>query len=170
MTRCSNYHHSDPAVYPHFEVYPKIQTVQSQAEAKSVDGGWGFKPHIHSDPKEVSKIQPWSFGWPSFRPVFPPTSTSPSVSTYISSPPLKSAMAYPVIEICEFSMTLDTVSNFLANCDTCRPCGLSFLRPVPRRATVHPRSTFRINPAAKVFGRSREVCGNETRLPGDKNM
>ena len=109
MTRCSNYHDLDPAVYPHFEIYPKIQTVQSQVEVKSGNGGWGFKPYIHPGPKEVSKIQPWSFGWPSFRPVSTPTSTSPSVSTSISSPPLKSVMAYPVIKICELSVALDTV-------------------------------------------------------------
>jgi len=161
MTRRSNYHNPDPAVYPYFEIYLKIQ---SQVGVKSDCGGRGFGP------KEVPKIQPWSFGWPSFRPVPPPTSASPSVPTFISSPPLKSMIAYPVIKICELSVTLDTVSNLLTNCNSRRPCGLSFLRPVPRRRTVHPRSTFRISLATKVAGRFQEVRENKTRLPCDKDV
>jgi len=166
MTRRSNYNNSDPAVYPYLEIYPKIQ---SQVEVKSNDGGRGFKSYVHPGPKEVPKIQPWSFGWPSFRPVSPPASTSLSAPTLVSSPPLKSVMAYPAIKICESIYDFGHHTKFL-NCNARRPCSLSFLRPVSRRGTVHPRSTFRISLAAKFFGRFQKVSGNETRLPGDKDM
>lgn len=165
MIRRSDYHNSDPAVYPYFEIYPKIQ---SQVKVKSDNGGRESKS-IHPGPKEVPKIQPWSFGWPSFRPVSPPALTSPSALTFISSPPLKSVMAYPAIKICESICDFGYHAKLL-NCNARRPCSLPFLRPVSRRGTVHPRSTFRISLATKFFGHFQKVFGNETRLPGDKDM
>ena len=117
MIRYSNHHDLDPAVYPYFEIYPKIQTVQSQAKFKSTDGARGFKSYIHPDPKEVSKRQPWNFGWPSSRPVSSPVSTSSSASTSTSSPAPKSMMVYPVIKICEFPIIQRIVSKLLANFD-----------------------------------------------------
>ena len=170
MIRYSNHHDLDPAVYPYFEIYPKIQTVQSQAKFKSTDGAREFKSYIHPDPKEVSKRQPWNFGWPSSRPVSSPVSTSSSASTSTSSPAPKSMMVYPVIKICEFPIIQRIVSKLLANFDIYRPRDLSVLRCVPRRGTLHPCSTFQTSPTAKVFGRHQEVGGNETRLPGDKDM
>jgi len=100
MTRCYNHHNLDPAVYPYFEIYPKIQTAQSRARIKS---------YIRSVPGRDLGGQPWGFGWPSFRTASPPTSTSTSVISFTSSPALKSVMVYPVIEICEFFTTWDSV-------------------------------------------------------------
>jgi hypothetical protein len=165
ICRCSNHCNSDPAVYPYFEIYPKVQTVQSQVKIKSDDGGWEVKSYMRSGPEEVSERQPWAFGWPWFGPVSPPSSTLSSVSTSTSSPAPKSAVSYPAINICEFFVAWDTVLNLLANPDAGRSCGLPFLQLVPRRGTVYPCSTFQTSPTAKVSERHQGVSRNETRLP-----
>ena len=150
VTRCSDHHNLDPAVYPHFEIYPKVQTVQSRAKIKS---------HLHSDREQGFGEQPWGFGWPSFRPASSPVPTSSSVTSFTLSPVLKSAMAYPVIEICKSPATWTPF--IFANCGARRPCSLSLLRPVPCRGTAHP---FQPSYPAKIFG------GKETWLPGDGDM
>jgi len=170
MSRCSNQHNSDPAVYPHFEIYPRVQTVQPQAKVKSGGGGQESKSHIRSGLKKVLKSKPWGFGWPFSRLVSPLTTTSSSASTSTSPPAPESVIAYPVIRICELPAALEAVSDLLTNYGGRRPRGLSVLRLVPRRRTVHPCSTFRARLATKVFGRLQEVGGNEARLPGGEDM
>ena len=104
ITRYSDHHNLDPAVYPYFEIYPKIQTAQPRILVKSGD---------HTDVRRVEactplgpnvlETQPWTFVWPSFRsdpPLAPTPSSAPSL---VSSLALGSTMAYPVIKICKLS-------------------------------------------------------------------
>jgi hypothetical protein len=110
MTRYSDCHTLDPAVYPYFEIYPKIHTFRPRMEVKSGDDADGrqFKSHIPSGPN-VLEGQPWAFGWPSFRPDFPLAPTPPPISTSTSTLAPKSVMAYPVIKICKFPFVWDSV-------------------------------------------------------------
>ena len=153
ITRRSNRRCLDPAVYPCLEIYPKVQTVQSRPKIWSGDHEREFKSYIHSRQKEILKGQPWGFGWPWFQPVFPPASTSSSVSPLTSSPAPTSVMVYPVIKICEPPMIWGIVWSSFTNHDTHRPRGLSFLRCVSCRRTLHPCSTFQTSPGAEPVGR-----------------
>ena len=169
MTRRSNHHDLDPAVYPHFEICPKVQTVQSRPKINSGDGGRRLESYIHSGPKEDLGGQTWSFVWPWFQPDSSPVPTLSSVPALTPSPAPKSMMAYPVINIREFPTVW--ASGLFTNYGTHRPRSLSVLRPVSQSGTSHSCSTFQTNPAAEVFGRHQgEVGGNESQLPGNEDM
>ena len=163
-----NHHNLDPAVYPYIEIYPQIQTVQSRAGVMPGDDGREFKSYLPSGPK-VLETQPWAFGWPSYRPDSPLTSTPPFVpdSTPILSQ--NSVMAYLVIEICEFSVA-GKVSQLFANHGALRSRCPSLLRHVPDTGKARLCSTSETSPTANVFGHLREAYGNETGLPGDNNL
>lgn len=111
MTRRSDHYNSDPAVYPYFEIYPKVQTARSRATIQPGNDGRGAESYIHSGSKTILEVQPWSFGWPLFRPTSSPSTTSSSVSTFISSPVSKPVIAYPVMNICKSPATRDAASG-----------------------------------------------------------
>lgn len=105
IIRCSNYYNLDPAIYPHFEIYPKIQTVRSWMEAESGNDADGQMSNLNIPfGSNIMETRPWIFVWPSFQPDSPLVSTPSPISTSI--PPLvqKSVMAYPAINICELSL------------------------------------------------------------------
>lgn len=78
-------------------------------------------------------------------------------------------MAYLVIGICEFPVA-GNVSQLFANHGALRSRCLSLLRHVPDTGKTHLCSTPETSPTADSFGRLKEVYGNETWLPGDKNL
>ena len=148
MTRCPNHHNLDPAVYPRFEIYPKIQTVQSQ-KVKSGGGGQSFKSYIHSGPKGAPEGQSWGFVWPWFQPVHSPTSASSSTPTFTLPPVPKSVMTYPVIKICELSIPWDTVSNLFADHDAIDPAAYPFFDVYPAVERYIPAETSKPVPKPK---------------------
>ena len=124
-TQYSDLRDLDPAVYPYFTIYPKVQTV----EIKLTDHGRGSNPYLPPGPN-VLETQPWSFGSPSSRPDSPPAQIPSSVLTRETlSPVPRSGMAYPVFNICK--MICDTVQDSLLTTTSLDPAIYPFFDVYP---------------------------------------